>query len=59
MIGGLKFKKDKKNGFTLVELLVTITIFVILTGVVLFSQSRFNSTIFLTNLAFTLMNLND
>jgi prepilin-type N-terminal cleavage/methylation domain-containing protein len=42
----------KNAGFTLVELLVTITIFVILTGVVLFSQSRFNSTIFLTNLAY-------
>ncbi len=41
-----------KKGFTLVELLVTITIFVILTGVVLFSQNRFNSTIFLTNLAY-------
>lgn len=39
-------------GFTLVELLVTITIFVILTGVVLFNQSQFNSTILLTNLAY-------
>jgi prepilin-type N-terminal cleavage/methylation domain-containing protein len=42
----------KNAGFTLVELLVTISIFVILTGVVLFSQTRFNSTIFLTNLAY-------
>jgi prepilin-type N-terminal cleavage/methylation domain-containing protein len=46
------FKRNFKKGFTLVELLVTITIFVILTGVVLFNQSRFNSTILLTNLAY-------
>lgn len=40
------------TGFTLVELLVTISIFVILTGVVLFNQQKFNSTILLTNLAY-------
>jgi prepilin-type N-terminal cleavage/methylation domain-containing protein len=45
-------KRNLKAGFTLVELLVTITIFVLLTGVVLFSQSKFNSTILLTNLAY-------
>ena len=45
-------KKNLKKGFTLVELLVTISIFVILTGVVLFSQSRFNGSILLTNLAY-------
>lgn len=45
-------KGNYKKGFTLVELLVTITIFVILTGVVLFNQSRFNSSILLTNLAY-------
>ena len=45
-------KRNFKKGFTLVELLVTITIFVILTGVVLFNQSQFNSTILLTNLAY-------
>ncbi len=44
--------KNKRGGFTLVELLVTITIFVILTGVVLFSQAKFNGTILLTNLAY-------
>lgn len=46
------FKKQNQKGFTLVELLVTITIFVVLTGVVLFNQSKFNSTILLTNLAY-------
>lgn len=46
-------KKFKKNqGFTLVELLVTITIFVVLTGVVLVNQAKFNSSILLTNLAY-------
>jgi prepilin-type N-terminal cleavage/methylation domain-containing protein len=45
-------KKNQPRGFTLVELLVTITIFTILTGVVLFSQSKFNSSILLTNLAY-------
>lgn len=45
-------KSLRSGGFTLVELLVTITIFVILTGIVLFNQSRFNSTILLTNLAY-------
>lgn len=46
-------QKSKQNkGFTLIELLVTITIFVILTGVVLFSQTGFNNTILLKNLAY-------
>jgi prepilin-type N-terminal cleavage/methylation domain-containing protein len=45
-------KRNLKRGFTLVELLVTISIFVILTGVVLFNQQKFNSTILLTNLAY-------
>ena len=45
-------KRNYNKGFTLVELLVTITIFVILTGVVLFNQSKFNSSILLTNLAY-------
>jgi prepilin-type N-terminal cleavage/methylation domain-containing protein len=46
------FKRKFQNGFTLVELLVTITIFVLLTGVVLFNQGKFNSSILLTNLAY-------
>ena len=45
-------KRNFKRGFTLVELLVTISIFAILTGVVLFNQQKFNSTILLTNLAY-------
>ena len=45
-------KVNSRRGFTLVELLVTISIFVILTGIVLFNNSKFNSTILLTNLAY-------
>ena len=48
----LAAKRNLNKGFTLVELLITISIFVILTGVVLFSQSKFNSSILLTNLAY-------
>lgn len=40
------------RGFTLIELLVTISIFAILTAVVLFNQSRFDSSILLSNLAY-------
>lgn len=39
-------------GFTLVELLVTISIFAVVTGIVLVSQSRFNNTILLTDLTY-------
>jgi prepilin-type N-terminal cleavage/methylation domain-containing protein len=48
------FKKRISNngGFTLVELLVTIVIFVILTGIVLFNQNSFNNGILLKNLAY-------
>lgn len=45
-------KRNFKTGFTLVELLVTISIFAILTGVVLYNQAKFNSSILLTNLAY-------
>src|SRR3989338_7579467 len=40
------------RGFTLVELLVTLSLFVVLTTIVLFSQSKFNGSILLTNLAY-------
>lgn len=40
------------RGFTLVELLVTLSLFVILTTIVLFNQSKFNGSILLTNLAY-------
>lgn len=49
----IKLKNSRsKAGFTLIELMVTIVIFVILTAVVLFSQSGFNNTILLKNLAY-------
>lgn len=45
-------KRNLKKGFTLIEMLVVLTIFSILTGVVLVGQSKFNSSILLTNLAY-------
>ncbi|MEI6420549.1 MAG: prepilin-type N-terminal cleavage/methylation domain-containing protein [bacterium] len=46
------FKQKFTTGFTLVELLVTLSIFVIVTGIVLFNQNKFNSSIVLTNLSY-------
>lgn len=49
------FKKNKtetSKGFTLIELLVVLSLFVVLTTIVLFSQSKFNGSILLTNLAY-------
>jgi prepilin-type N-terminal cleavage/methylation domain-containing protein len=45
-------RKSFKQGFTLIEMLVVLVIFSILTGVVLIGQSKFNSSILLTNLAY-------
>lgn len=39
-------------GYTLIELLVVISIFSILTGIILFNQTKLNSTILVTNLAY-------
>jgi prepilin-type N-terminal cleavage/methylation domain-containing protein len=40
------------SGFTLVELLITITIFVIITGVVLVNSNSFNNSVLLSNFAY-------
>jgi prepilin-type N-terminal cleavage/methylation domain-containing protein len=45
-------KKKLNRGFTLVELLVTITMFVIITGVVLVNSNKFDSTVLLHNFAY-------
>jgi len=47
-------KRQKRNdrGFTLVELLVTIMIFVVLTSVVLFSQNSFNNSVLIKDLGY-------
>lgn len=42
----------KNSGFTLVELLITISMFVIVTGVVLVNSNRFDSTVLLENFAY-------
>ncbi len=48
----MKKNNSKKAGFTLVELLVTISIFVLLTGIALFNQNSFDNSIFLNNIAY-------
>lgn len=48
MIKSLK----KKKGFSLVELLVVVSIFLIITAVTLFKQSKFSSDILITNTAY-------
>src|ERR1035437_8584732 len=46
------FHKNKYNsGFTLVELLVVIFIFMIITGITIFSYGKFNSSLSIQNLA--------
>jgi len=45
-------KTKDNSGFTLIELLISVSIIVIITGVVLANHNRFNSTIFLGNLAY-------
>ena len=48
------FKKTPVNqkGFTLVELLVSIGIFSVITSIAVFNNAQFNSSILLTNLAY-------
>lgn len=45
-------KNKKKGGFSLVELLIVISIFTIVTTIALFDQGRLNSNVLLTNLAY-------
>jgi|SRR3989344_295249 len=45
-------KIPTQRGFTLVETMVALGIFVIVTAIVFVGNSRFNNTIFLTNLAY-------
>lgn len=42
----------RKAGFTLVELLVTISMFVIITGVILVNSNKFDSTVLLNNFTY-------
>lgn len=49
---GREFPKEGNSGFTLVELLVTIVIFVVITGVVLLNSNRFDSSVLLNNFAY-------
>ena len=45
-------KYNLKSGFTLVELLVTISMFVIITGVILVNSNKFDSTVLLNNFTY-------
>ncbi len=46
------YKKITTKGFSLVELLVVVSIFLIISGVTLFRQSKFSSDILITNTAY-------
>ena len=45
-------KNKRKGGFSMIELLIVISIFTIITTVALFDQGRLNSNVLLTNLAY-------
>lgn len=47
-----KWKKSVSRGFTLVELMVTLSIVVLVTGVVMIQYSSFNSSVLLTSQAY-------
>ncbi len=51
-ISNNKWLRFKKSGFTVVELMVTITIVVLVTGIVLVQYSSFNSSVLLTSQAY-------
>ena len=46
-----KNKQNKQNGFTLVELLVTVGIFAVISGITLANYPKFNTQTALTGLA--------
>lgn len=50
----MKKLSQKNKGFSLVELLVVVSIFVIITGVVLFNQNKFSSDISITNVSYAI-----
>jgi len=45
-------KNKRKGGFSMIELLIVIAIFTIITTVALFDQGKLNSNVLLTNLAY-------
>lgn len=48
----VKKKDDLNQGFTLIELMVTIGIVTVMMGIILFENSKFNQSIILTNTAY-------
>ncbi len=47
-----KLKAQKQKGFTLIELVVTVTIFAFMTALLLAKYGKFNQDVLLTNLAY-------
>lgn len=47
-----KYKENLAGGFSLIELLVVVSIFLIVTTITLFKQSKFSSDILITNTAY-------
>ncbi|PIQ91400.1 MAG: hypothetical protein COV70_03890 [Parcubacteria group bacterium CG11_big_fil_rev_8_21_14_0_20_39_22] len=45
-------QKNRKGGFSVLELIISIAIFALITGIVLVSHSRFGGSILVTNLAY-------
>lgn len=45
-------KKSKASGFSIVELVVVITIMIVMTSIVIFNKRDFNDSMILTNLAY-------
>ena len=52
MITIFKSKAQKRKGFTLIELVVTVTIFAFMTALLLAKYGKFNQDVLLTNLAY-------
>ncbi len=52
MINTLKKNSSKQKGFSLPELIIVIAIFVIISTVAMFNQSKLSSSVLLTNMAY-------
>jgi prepilin-type N-terminal cleavage/methylation domain-containing protein len=51
-VGGRGYQNDRNRAFSLIELMVVIAIFAIISGVIMFNYGRFSSNMIVTNLAY-------